>query len=220
MKRFGLGLLVAALALATLSTEVGAKGAVTYGRLTVRILGAAGAERSVGISSATSSLATASPEPADVLLSDASPGQADAFLGELDLAVSDVVVSSSPPPLSAYYQIVVEQSASAHPSLPWAGKTAFFYFYPGTATTPAYLRAQVGSGSRPSRDVWMIAFPGLALLIESHLRELAPMMEPLPNLERAGRPVPVFLWLGILVAVAFLPALTVVLWPQVQRMGL
>ena len=200
MKRLGLGLFVAALALATVPIDVGAKGSANYGRLTVRILGALGAERSVG-------------------LSDASPEQADALLGELDLAVSDAVVSSSPPPLSAYYQIVVEQSSSSHAPLPWAGKTAFFYFYPGRAGTPAYVRAQVGTGLRPSRDVWMIAFPGLALLIESHLGRLAPIIEPLPTLPPAGEPVPVFLWLGTVVAVAFLPALVVVLWPHIQRIG-
>jgi hypothetical protein len=97
-----------------------AKESQDYGLLTVQLIGADGKLRSFDARSVEQRQ------------------NARFLVQELDLASLAETVSSSPPSMSAHYQILVKQEPRLVAPLPWANLgSAHFYYYPGQGLNPA-----------------------------------------------------------------------------------
>jgi hypothetical protein len=78
------------------------------------------------------------------------------------------------PGLTTYYEIDFAQPLAAD-RFPWNGmSTPHFYFYPGHAGIPAYVRLHVTRGSPPPVDGWIPAQLEFANWVTPYLEKLAP----------------------------------------------
>jgi hypothetical protein len=78
------------------------------------------------------------------------------------------------PGLTSYYEIDFAQPLAAD-RFPWNGmSTPHFYFYPGHAGIPAYVRLHVTLGSQPPVDGWIPAHLEFANWVTPYLEKLAP----------------------------------------------
>jgi hypothetical protein len=78
------------------------------------------------------------------------------------------------PGLTSYYEIDFAQPLAAD-RFPWNGmSTPHFYFYPGHAGIPAYVRLHVTRGSQPPVDGWIPAQLEFANWVTPYLEKLAP----------------------------------------------